>query len=207
MYRQAFKLFLLAIIFTGIGFLLGYFFFPGNGNLQGKRLLWSAPCDTFNPAEKKALSFLAEEMFVGEPPPEVDDIQFPSTIAGLMMDKLITGEEALDYARRIHGEDNPIQRVFISHYSGKHEQVILWLFEFPTSEEALEYMKKVNNRINKSRICQKCGFFYLQNVKINYVQGLQLNNNYYYNKQKIIYWISLLNNDPIPLFLKFYEYF
>lgn len=206
MYRQAVKLFFLALVFMGIGFLLGRLFFPENGGMQEKKLFGNAPKYNLSAAKFDDLPFLFEDMYVGEPPPGLEDIQFPSMVDGLLMDKLVTGEEAMEYARKIHGEDAPIERVFISYYCGNHEQVILWLFEFSSSEEAKKHMEKVSGQIKNSHILTEYGYFYLQNVEVNYVQGL-MQNNYYYNKDRIIYWVSLFNKDPIPLFLEFYEYF
>jgi len=187
LYRQSFKLFFLALIFVGIGFSLGRFFFPENVRIQGKKLLF-------------------EDMYVGEPPPNSEDIQFPFMVDGLLLDNLITGEEAMEYARKIHGEEAPLKQVFISYYCGNHEQVILWLFEFSSSEEAKKHMEKVNCQIKKSQNFTEYGSFYLQNVEVNHAKGF-MQNNYYYNKERIIYWVSLFNEDPIPLFLEFYEYF
>ena len=88
-----------------------------------------------------------------------------------MLDKFITGEEALEYARKIHGKDAPIQRVFISHYCSNQEQVILWLFEFSSSAEAKKHMEKVNNRIEKAIFLQNVAFFICKTLKLILFMG------------------------------------
>jgi hypothetical protein len=72
--------------------------------------------------------------------------------------------------------------------------------------EALQYTEKINMHIKESKTFQLSGSFFLQNVEVYYVKGLNFDN-YYYCKNNIIYWISLAAKEPIPLFLKFYELF
>lgn len=200
------RLFFLAFIFIVIGFLLGRFFPLANGKSQGKKALCMTPCSVNNLVQQSSNLVLLEGMITCESSPGVEDISFPSSVGDFFMDKLITGEEALQYANRICGDDAPIQQVFISRYSSGAEQVILWIFEFSSTTEAREHMEKVQLRINDSQICTPSSSFYLENVEINFVQGLKLDN-YYYNKQNLIYWVSLLTEDPIPLFLEFYQHF
>ena len=157
MYRKTINLFFLALVFTTVGFLLGHFYFKEYRSVQ-KKMFWSAQGYNFPPDKVDNSLLLLGDMFIGEPPPEQTDIQFPSNVDGLVLDKFITGEEALEYARKIHGKDAPIQRVFISHYCSNQEQVILWLFEFSSSAEAKETYGKVNNRLEKTIFLQNVAF-------------------------------------------------
>ncbi len=198
MYRQTVYCFFLALILIEAAFLLGHLHLKEYGN-RPKVSFWGAPVYSLS-------SFFPAGMPVYEPSPEAAGVNFPSSVGGLAAGKLIDGEEALEYARKIHGEDASIQRVFIAHYSNKHEQVVLWFCEFSSSAEAGRHMEKINSRIKNSRTFKESGLFYLQNVEIYYAHGLE-QSNYFYNKRKTIYWITLSNADPLPLFLQFYQYF
>ena len=50
---------------------------------------------------------------------------------------------------------------------------------------------------------QQLRLFFLQNVEVNYVEGLNYDN-YYYCKNNIIYWITLAAKILCPV-LRFYE--
>ena len=89
------------------------------------------------------------------------------------------------------------------YYSSSENQVVVWVLKWVA--EAAD-MEKINLYINESETCSNSGSFFLQNVEVNYVEGLNYDN-YYYCKNNIIYWITLAAKDPMPLFLRFYELF
>jgi len=99
-----------------------------------------------------------------------------------------------------------VKRLFIPYYSSSENQVVVWVFEMNSSLEARQYTEKINQYIKESETCSNSGSFFLQNVEVNYVEGLNYDN-YYYCKNNIIYWITLAAKDPMPLFLRFYELF
>ena len=198
---------ILSFLLIGIGFVLGQFYASNDGfSQQGKTLAWAAP------------SLLTEAggsspLFMGSMLPDApwkqeldEEILFPARIGTLHMDKLIAGPEALEHALRIHGEDAPLVNVFIPYYSGREEQVTVWIFEIHNSLEAVKHLKKINDRITGKHDPCNYGSFYLQDVQVFHLQVSNVNN-YYYRKGDSIYWISLITNDPIPLFLRFYEQF
>ncbi len=197
----------LPFLLIGMGFMLGHYY-AGYGGLshQEDRLSWAASYPLAiagGSSPSFSAGMLPDAPWKQEPG---EDILFPARVGSLHMDKLITGTEALEHALRIHGDDAPFDSVFIPYYSSRDEQATVWIFEIHSTHAAIKHLIKINNYIMANHDPNNHGSFYLQDVKVFHLQGCS-ENYYYYRKDNNIYWISLITNDPIPLFLRFYEHF
>jgi hypothetical protein len=204
----------MSLLLAGLGFFLGQYYAIARGKLwQTSKIVWSTAdypaINSFKEGEQLFSSIINDESLVQEfreESLEEKDLQFPSKVGSLYIDKIVSGKEALEHSQQIFGSEAPVKRLFIPYYSSSDNQAIVWVFEMNSLVEARQYMEKINLRLKESETFQHFGSFFLQNVEIYHVKGLNLEN-YYYCKDHIIYWISLRACDPIPLFLKFYEHF
>jgi hypothetical protein len=205
----------MSLLLVGLGFLLGQYYAIARGKLwQTSKVIWSTAdfptFGSFKEGDKIFSSIVNDESIVQEfkenSPEEEKDVQFPSKVGNLYIDKIISGKEALEHSQQIFGSEAPVKRLFIPYYSSSENQAVVWVFEMNSPVKALQYLEKINLRIEESETFHHSGSFFLQNVEVYYVKGLNFDN-YYYCKDNIIYWISLIAHDPIPLFLKFYEHF
>lgn len=197
----------LSFILIGIGFMLGNFY-AGNGGFsrQEKTLTWTAP-SMLTEMGGTPPSFMAGILLdAAWKQDATGDIIFPTRVGALHMNKLTTGPEALEHALRIHGDDAPFDGVYIPSYSSGEEQVTVWIFEIHSVYDAIKHLKKINDHIFINHDSGNYGSFYLQDVQVFHLQ-VDNKNNYYYRKDNKIYWISMATNDPIPLFIRFYEHF
>ncbi len=207
MRRNLFFTWVLSFLLIGMGFVLGHYYVGYGGFLSKENSLsWAASypltgADGISPSFSAGM--LPDAPWKQEPG---EELLYPDRIGSLHMVKLITGEEALEYARRIHGDDAPFKDVFIPYYSGRDEQVTVWIFETHSTHEAARHLKKINERINANHNPDNLGSFYLQDVLVFHMKSCS-ESNYYYRKDNNIFWISLITNDPIPLFFHFYEHF
>ncbi len=197
----------LSFLLIGMGFVLGHYYAVYDGFLSKEDSLSWAAAYPLTGVDGSSPSFtagmLSDAPWKQKPG---EELLYPDRIGSLHMDKLITGEEALEHAWRIHGDDAPFKDVFIPHYSGRDEQVTIWIFEIGSRSEAVKHLRKINDRITATHDPDNRGAFYLQNVPVFHLKS-NSENYYYYRKDNNIYWISLITNDPLPLFLLFYEHF
>jgi len=215
LHRQSVYLVILSLLLVGLGFFLGQYYALAKGMLwQATKIVWSAN-DSPSPGsvEKGDKLFLhisgnttQLQELEEHSTQEATELQFPSKVDNLYIEKIISGKEALEHSQNIFGTEAPVKRLFIPYYSSSENQVVVWVFEMNSSLEARQYTEKINLYINESETCSNSGSFFLQNVEVNYVEGLNYDN-YYYCKNNIIYWITLAAKDPMPLFLRFYELF
>ncbi len=202
---------LLSFLLIGLGFLLGRYYALNGGLIRGQSSInWTVPSLFFSRVETFDYTpllgtFTLDADMPGQEPLKAD-LHFPARVGRLNMDKLISGKEALEHAQRMHGYDAPIVRVFIPYYSSADEQVTVWVFEMDTALEARKHLGKINERMSALKDGGKFGSFFLQDVEVYYLNHCHTDN-YYYRKDNMIYWVSLNSSDPIPLFLRFYEYF
>lgn len=213
MKKQGLFFILYSLLLLSAGFLLGQLFVFSRGIYSWETIPWnSQDYFTSSPVNGEMALLESGEGVVLDSPEregngtEQERIDFPSHVGNFYMDKIVLGEEALSYAQKIHGSEAPIKRVFIPYYSNMKEQVIIWVFELESLKEAIRHMERINDRLQKSQQYEEPESFFLQNVEVHYVQGMNLDN-YYYRKGHVIYWVSIIAEDPIPLFLKFYDYF
>lgn len=212
MHRQIWYMVAMSFLLVGIGFFLGQYYATSKGMFwQTDGTIWSNADHlvfyTGSDQEHEFSSVLTNNLELAEELCESnEELQFPSKVSNLYMDKLVSGKEALDHSFQILGSEAPINRVYIPHYSSGEDEAIAWVFELDSSFEANQYLNKINDRMQESETCEQSGSFFIQNIKVFYVKGLDYDN-YYYLKNSIIYWFSFLADDPMPLFLKFYEQF
>ena len=209
MRRNLYYTWVLSFLLIGMGFVLGYYY-TGYGGFpihRGNTLSWAAGPPPLTETGGNSPSFAAG--MVPDAPwkqePAVD-IHFPAYVGLLHMEKLISGNEALEYALRIHGDDAPFDGVFIPYYRSRDEQVTVWLFETYSNFDAKKHLNKINNYITANHVPDNRSTFYLQDVQVFNLKKCN-EYNYYYRKDNNIYWLSLITKDPIPLFLRFYEHF
>lgn len=206
MQRDSFLYWLLCFILIGVGFVLGIYYSANGGILrQGNSISLTAPSQLTQTGTNSPL-FMARLLIDAPWKQEPDEeMLFPAHVGTLQMDKLIAGSDALAYAKRIHGNDAPLESVFIPTYSNRNERVTAWVLEMHSTHEAIKHLRKINNYISKQHP-ENYGSFYLQDVQVFHLQACS-ENSYYYRKDNTIYWVSLVTSDPIPLFLRFYEHF
>jgi len=207
--HQPFFTWVLSLLLIGLGFLLGHYHALHNGFLPQGVALWTASgllpmraeMGDFTPM---LVTAIAEE--IGLKQDAEERLLFPARVGDLQMERIISGEEAISHAQKIHGDKAPLARVFIPYYSGKDEQVTVWVFRMDSAHNAKTHMEKINERMAETQNENNFSTFYMQDVQINYLQSGNTKN-YYYRKGNDIYWISMVTSDPTPLFLRFYEYF
>lgn len=186
--------------------MLGNFYAVSGDLHQGKTLTFAAP-STSTAMESASPSFTTGILLDAVWKQEAsEETIFPICVGSLHLDKLTTGPEALEHALRIHGDDAPFDGVYIPSYSGGEERVTVWIFEIHSVYDAAVHLKKINDHIYANHDPGTYGSFYLQDVQVFHL-NISNENNYYYRKHNKIYWISMVTNDPIPLFLRFYEHF
>jgi hypothetical protein len=209
MRHQPFFNWVLSLLLIGLGFLLGHYHALHNGFLpQGGAFLTAsgllpmrAEVGDYTPL---LITAITEEISLK---PEAEErLLFPARVGDLQMNKLISGEEAMTHAQKIHGDNAPLARVFIPYYSSKDEQVTVWIFEMASVQNAKMHMEIINERMTETQSENSFSTFSLQDVEVYYLQSGNTNN-YYYRKDNVIYWISMVTSNPAPLFLRFYEYF
>ena len=199
----------LSLLLIGLGFLLGHYHALHNGFLPQGGAFWTASgllpmwaeMGDYTPL---LITAITEE--IGLKPGADERLLFPARVGELHMDKLISGEEALSHARKIHGDNAPLARVFIPYYSSKDEQVTVWIHQMDSVQNAKMHMEKINERMAETQNEENYSVFYMQDVQINYLQSGNTKN-YYYREGNDIYWVSMVTSNPTPLFLRFYEYF
>ncbi|MDO9536240.1 MAG: hypothetical protein Q7J85_13175 [Bacillota bacterium] len=212
MHRQTWYMVVMSLLLVGIGFFLGQYYAISKGTFwQTNGTFWSTDDHpilyTGSDQEHEFSSILLNSLqFTEEPSDATEELQFPSKVSNLYMDKLVSGKEALDHSYQILGSEAPINRVYIPHYSSEKNQAIVWVYEMNSSPEAHEYLNKINYRMEESETCEQSESFFIENIKVFYVKSLDYDS-YYYRKNNFIYWFSFQSDDPIPLFLKFYEQF
>lgn len=193
----------LSVVLIGTGFGLGYFYVPG-GSLfsQDKTVTWAAPSIL---AETPPFIF---NMSVDLPWEQgtVEDAIFPAQVEELDLKSVVSGEEALEHARQIHGDDAKFNKVYIPFYSSADKQAMIWVIEFDSAFAAKQHFKRINDRLTDAHDHDSLNPFFLQDVEVYHLQACNMYN-YYYRKANHIYWVSLVTNVPLPLFLNFYEHF
>jgi len=209
--RQTVCTVFMSLLLVGLGFLLGQYYAISRGMLW-EAVSYSPAAPKFSADQKEEAAWGGGDMFMGDTlvGPRIDeqtgDLQLPSRVDDLHMDKLLTGEEALEHSRKIFGAEAPIRKAFVPYYSSGDAQGIVWILKLESACKARQHVDIINSYIKESETFTPCGSFFLQNVEVHHVEGLNFNN-YYYSKDNYIYWISLAAGDPVPLFLKFYEKF
>lgn len=215
MHRQSLYTVVFSLLLIGLGFFLGQYYAVSKGRLwhlgkiisgansfSAQEVLDAEVKNFSNTMEEKSPILETGELLLEEE----KGLQFPSKVGDLYIDKIVSGKEALEHSQQIFGTDAPVKRVFIPYYSNSENQAVVWVFEMNSAHEALQYMEKINLYISESKTLQDCGSFFMENVEVYYVKGLNYDN-YYYYKNNFIYWISLVTSDPATLFLTFYEFF
>ncbi len=204
-----------ALLFLLSGFFLGQHtdFTRYNWQSLWQRLVFYNPLDMeqVNQAEPNNSQPAGLDVSpVGEPEAvrvAGDDLSFPSYIGHFTLEKLLSGEEALELSQRIHGDEAPLTHVNVAFYRHREEQVILWVFELESLEDAASHLEKMNIRLKEEgRNGGRANSFYLKDEKIYHAQQLSMDN-YYYKKDRMIFWLSLASHDPVSRFLTFYQHF
>lgn len=203
MNRDSWLTLILSLLLIGMC-VVGYVYTTGYRALSGnKPITWAAPLiETGTDFSYFSSSMLGDAIKLEHG----EENLFPCQVGELYLEKFASGEEALVHAYRIHGEDAPFERVFIPFYRGHGEKVTVWIFETSSNVAAKKHILKMRDRISESHEPDRLGSFFLQNVQISHLKDSNTYN-YFYRKGDIIYWVSLATTDPLPLFLRFYEYF
>ncbi len=204
MFRQILITSLFALFFLTNGFLLGQYF--------------DMPRDTWVFFREKLAVIIPQQNAITAGTDESltleldlngqkeSELFFPPLVGQFSMEKLISGNQALELSNSIHGEEMPIHRVYIVHYRFREEQAILWVFDLESERDAEVLLGKINDRFEEGRDRKKVSSFYLKDDKICHVNMFDMDN-YYFKKNSAIFWISLVAPDPVPRFLAFYEIF
>ena len=204
MFRQILLASLFALFFLINGFLLGqYIDMPRDTwGLFREKLVAMIP-------GQNAMTAGTDEMM----PLKLDlseekgrELSFPPNVGQFSLEKLISGDEALELSYSILGEEVPIHRVYIVHYRFREEQAMLWIFELENEQDAEYLIGKMDSRFEVDQNNKGFSSFYLKDDKICHVNMFDMDN-YYFKKNSAILWISLVAPDPVPRFLAFYEIF
>ncbi len=207
--RPFFFTVLLSLLLVALGFMLGQFhvvsggsFWPSSESLLRVRSFFSAADDGTGAKEKEEMpGECLLESGNGELYPS---IEVPGEVGGLALDLIISGEEAVALASQIYGDVDCVESVLIPSYSNGEERVTIWIFSMLSPAEAEVYLEKINRRVLSSERFTVCDSFFIQETQIHHVQGLDMIN-YYYASGSNVFWHSLVSDDPLPLFLEFYE--
>lgn len=202
---------LLSILLVGLGFMLGQHhilhggsFWPSFEMLSRGAGFFDAPKEEVM-AEEKELGAADIELMndTADPYPS---IEVPLQVGKLSLERMLSGEEAIRLFQKIFGDKDMIQEVLIPCYTNSDEQVIVWVFSMFSPAEAEAHLEQINTRMQKSEKFNTCGSFFIDDIQIYHVQGLEMNNYYYAREEKVL-WLSLVSGQPLPLFLQFYEKF
>lgn len=215
MHRESWYVVIMSLLLIGIGFFFGQYYAVSRGMLwQTSELVCNCPDfpvltpDRNDENESSVPGYVSIAPKVKSHSIIEEEVEptFPSQVGAYYLDRVVSGREAMEYSQRIFGMEALVEKVFIPHYSSTDSHLVIWVFEMDAALEARICLEKINNHLEESDTFERCRSFSLQNVKVYYANGLDYNN-YYYRKNNIIYWFSFTIDDPIPLFLEFYEYF
>lgn len=126
--------------------------------------------------------------------PEPNGENWPHQLAGLELDHLVQGDEALQQISQLHGTTIGVEEGFIAMY-GNNGEVTLWVSRSSNAEEAHHLFEAMDSKIQRgNQMFTGHQLVEIDNRQYHRVQGAGMDN-YYYASGKAVYWVGLKSVD------------
>lgn len=119
---------------------------------------------------------------------------FPNEYRNMSRVQFITGPQAIDSISKLHGTNITISKGYQVMYQGSEEQMVLWISESPTQEDATKLLAAMNTKIGNSQAFTNFQEKKIDGQEMYYVYGMNMDN-YYYQKGTRIYWVAINAQD------------
>ncbi len=128
-------------------------------------------------------------------PPGLTEEEFPKELAELPLNHIITGDQAKAQISQLHGTDIDITEGLVAMFGAPDDnrQIMMWISESSTKEDATKLLDIMNEKMLNNKVFSNFQEKELDGLTYYYVSGIGLDN-YYYQKDKRLYWIGI--NDP-----------
>ena len=125
-------------------------------------------------------------------PPGLTEEEFPKELAELPLAHIITGDEAKTQISQLHGTDIEITEGLVAMFGapGDNRQMMMWISESATKEDATKLLDIMNEKMLSNKVFSNFQEKDLDGLTYYYVSGIGLDN-YYYQKDKRLYWIGI----------------
>lgn len=143
---------------------------------------------------------LAAEIYLSE---EIEDRIFPANLGDMRLNKTVKGSEALKDIYDLHGTDVDIYRAFIPYYQGANRQAVVWIAE-SDEEGAAVLLMSTDEKILGNELFNNYASWIKDEVKI-YKAERDGWSNYYYQKENMVYWVSIRSDEPTETFSLIFE--
>ncbi|KXS43795.1 hypothetical protein SAMN04488698_10899 [Candidatus Frackibacter sp. WG12] len=130
---------------------------------------------------------------------ETNKYGFPKEVAGVKLNNFLSGQKAIKSIEKLHGTSIDIVDGYVATYGGGQKEVKIWLSEAKTKAKAAEQIKVMTEMIMKnSDVFAKPSVFQVSGTRFFQTKGMGMNN-YYYQKGKKAYWISVKGVDEAAI--------
>ena len=214
MHGQALFTLLLALLLVGTGFVLGQYYAINRGIPKLNSLSFfssSQPLDRLEVQEQnmaeEAQGFSSLSASVLEKDEQEEErLLVPDELVDLRLSRLVEGEEALAEGLSFMGDSEAIKNITIPYYVGGNSQVTVWIVETYSSGEAAQLLEKMDCRLRDSDVFYNHETLIFDDFLVYGIEGLNMNN-YYYRKNNLVFWISIISEEPEELLSKLFPYF
>ncbi|SJZ93203.1 hypothetical protein [Selenihalanaerobacter shriftii] len=122
---------------------------------------------------------------------ETNEAGFPKNIGGLKLVKFLSGQNAIKSIEDLHGTTIDVTNGYVATYGEGDHMVEIWVSEAKSVEAATKQIEVMTEKItNNSDVFMQPSAFQISGIKFFQTKGMGMNN-YYYQKGKKAYWISV----------------
>ena len=209
MQRQTFLTLILSLLLVGTGFTLGQYYTITKG-IPGLDALPFLSAKQEQPSELQEESQELKDLSISNGYQQ--DVQrerqliVPEELGKLRLSRLVEGEEALKESFRFLGGSELINKVTIPYYVSGNSQVIVWIIETYTSEEAIRILERMDDRLQDSDVFYNHDTLTFEGFAVNTIEGLNMHN-YYYRRGNKVFWASIMSEEPGEIILLLLQYF
>lgn len=197
MWKHRATIIILTFLVISSGFMLGKYLVFHEG-IDLSRIFLSAQ-------EEKVESFRSEQTSAAAQ--ENQNGIFPRKVAGMTMERLVTGTEALQNIGRMLGADITIKRAYIPSYRNNDDQLIIWIVELSSAREAQNILEMINRQREESDAFYNYHELSYEGQEIYFTECTAEMDHYYYSKGNWIYWVTIAADDTEPVFYEVYQKF
>lgn len=115
---------------------------------------------------------------------------FPNEYRNMSRTQLITGPQAIASISKLHGTNIKISQGYQVMYQGSDKQMVLWISESPTNDDATKLLAAMNDKIGGSQAFTNFQEKTIDGQKMYFVNGMNMDN-YFYQKGTRIYWVAI----------------
>ncbi|MGI6096986.1 MAG: hypothetical protein ACOYBM_02575 [Dethiobacteria bacterium] len=136
---------------------------------------------------------------------EVASASGPRELEGLYIRNHLKGADALELIERTIGPDFPLNEAEVVSYGGNGYEVVVWHASIVNEGKNRELVETINKRLVES---EKFSNYMSLEVDGEQVYGIETvdTKNYYFNKGKCFYWITIIGEgDAFSIFKGIYR--